>query len=160
MVLSTLFSIFFILACIFGRLGLITKVIIKIFPIANDIPDLAFLQALIPIATTMLCFILSYISFDPFSKRIKTLKQVLLSHTENLNELNALVEEIESEREGYISRINGMERSLYSNARKQVDAIGNHYRAYVRTMMMLKQHSPAETSDLSVFLEALSNSEE
>lgn len=113
------------------------------------ITDDVVIQCLIPIATTLVCFIVNYLAYDPYEKKLKTLKKIKLFREENINELNATIIEIDSELD-YMNRLLEQDKALYEGAQKRIESVGNHYRKYVRNVLMITQSSPADTSDLSV----------
>lgn len=96
-----------------------------------------------------MCFIVNYLAYDPYEKKLKTLKKIKLFREENINELNATIIEIDSELD-YMNRLLDQDKALYEGAQKRIESVGNHYRKYVRNVLMITQSSPADTSDLSI----------
>ena len=110
--------------------------------------DFIIIYSLIPIATSLVCFIFNYLSYDPCQKKLKTLSKVKVFRQENINEITSLLKEIESDSE-FAERMVKADEALYESAINRIDAVGEYCRAYVRTVLMAKLHSPADTSDLS-----------
>lgn len=111
--------------------------------------DIVVLQSLIPIATTLICFIVNYFSYDPFEKKIKTLRKVEAFREENIHELEALLVEIKSEPD-YPTRLKEEDDTQFAKALDQIDAIADLEKTKMRSILMLNAVSPADISDLAV----------
>lgn len=108
----------------------------------------AIFMILIPIATTMMCFIVNYISFNPLQKEIKRLKKQELFIQENIFEINAMIKEAES-MPNYKEQLIAQDDVLYESAGNLIETIGEYYRSYIRTEIIPILQSPADTTDLS-----------
>lgn len=141
--ISIIFISVFLLVCFAVRCEYFSK--------NYDIDDMIVVQVLIPIATTLVCFILNYLSYDPYHKELKILRKLKLSRTENINELNALISEIEADT-NYMDRLKEMDEESYKSTKEYIESVSDYYRVLVRVALMLKQHSPADTSDISLYV--------
>lgn len=139
--ISIIFISIFIVVCFAVRCEYFSK--------NYNVDDMIVVQVLIPIATTLVCFILNYLSYDPYHKELRILRKLKLFRTENINELNALMSEIEADI-SYVDRLQEMDEGSYNSTKEYIMAVSNYYRILVRVALMLKQHSPADTSDLSL----------
>lgn len=144
LIISIIFVCFFLLVCLGVRCNYFTSNYSEF-----GLTDEAFVQFLIPIATTLICFIVNYLAYNPYEKHLKTLRKIKLYREENINELKAAIIEIDNEPD-YLNRLINQDDCLYNAAQKRIEAIGKHYRTYVRNIIMISQSSPADTSDLSV----------
>lgn len=109
----------------------------------------AVLMIIIPIATTMTCFIVSYISYNPLREELKRLKNQELYIQENIYEINAMLEEADSI-PNYKENLIKQDDALYDSAYDLIGTIGEYYRSYIRTEIIPMLHSPADTTDLTV----------
>lgn len=107
-----------------------------------------FLYVLIPFATSLLCFILNYLSYNPIVKKIQKKKKELLVKQEDVNELKAVITEIESEND-YYGFLKDKDDTMYNSAFDMIESISDYYKSYVRTELMIGLRSPADTTDLS-----------
>ncbi len=114
----------------------------------KNITDEIVIQSLIPIATTLVCFIVNYLSYDPYEKKLKTLHKLKLFREENINELEAMLVEIDSETD-YRNRLLKQNEKLFDETYKMIDKIAENKREFIREAMALALTSPADTSDLS-----------
>lgn len=146
-------NIFFIISFIFVVGFIIVLFLVRCKFFSTRWPDFIkedhiVIYSLIPIATSLVCFIFNYLSYDPCEKKIKTLSKVKLFRQENINEITSVLKEIESDSD-FTERMIKADEALYDSAVKRIDAAGEYCRAYVRTILMAKLHSPADTSDLA-----------
>ncbi len=109
----------------------------------------AILMMIIPVATTMTCFIVSYISYNPLREELKRLKNQELYIQENIYEINAMLSEAESI-PNYRENLIKQDDALYDSAYDLIGTIGEYYRSYIRTEIIPMLHSPADTTDLTV----------
>lgn len=105
--------------------------------------------ALIPIATSLLCFIINYVSYNPIQKKINIKRREILFKREDVNELEALIVEIEAKGD-YKKFLEDKDDQMYRAANDMIDSIGEYYKAYVRTEIVKQLQSPADTTDLSI----------
>lgn len=115
----------------------------------SDILESIFYM-LIPIATSLLCFIINYLSYNPIESKIGAKRREILFKQEDVNELKALIEEIES-KGNYEDFLIEKDKQMYDAANDMVDSIGEYYKAYVRTEIIKQLYSPADTTQLSTF---------
>lgn len=108
----------------------------------------AVFMVFIPIATTMTCFIVNYISYNPLREELKRLKNQELYVQENIFEINAMLEEAGSTPE-YKENLIEQDNALYESAYDLIGTIGEYYKSYIRTEIIPMLHSPADTTDLS-----------
>ena len=143
-IISLVFVILFVIVLFLARSNFFSTRFPRL--LAND---LILVQALIPIATTLVCFIVNFLSYDPYFKELKILRKVTLAKEEDLNELHAVIQEIDRDAD-YADRLASLDQNLYNSTSARIDAIGEHYKAFVRISLIPQMHSPADTSDLSV----------
>lgn len=117
------------------------------FQMANAAVE-SFIYMLVPCATSMLCFILNYLSYNPISKKILIKKREILFKQEDINELKAVIKEMESKSD-YLEILSKKDEIMYQSTNDMIDSISAHYKAYVRTEIMKSLHSPADTTGLS-----------
>lgn len=108
----------------------------------------ALLMLSIPLATTTVCFIVNYISYNPLREELKRLKNQELYVRENIYEIEAMLEEANSITD-YKNNLIEQDNALYDSAYDLIGAIGEYYRSYIRTEIIPMLHSPADTTDLS-----------
>lgn len=131
---------------------------IELYMTAEDIPDddnlynniiNSLIYVMIPIATSLFCFMLNYLSYDPIAKKILNKRKEVLFKQEDVNELRAVIKEMEAETD-YYEFLKQKDAIMYESACNMIDSIGDYYKSYVRTEIIKKLHSPADTTDLSV----------
>ena len=103
---------------------------------------------LVPIATSLFCFIINYLGYNPVEKKIRDKKREILFKREDVNELQTVIKEIELKGD-YRSFLIYLDNKRYKASLEMIDSIGEYYKAYVRTEIMKKLKSPAESTDLS-----------
>lgn len=118
------------------------------FSVAHSVVESVF-YALIPISTSFLCFIVNYLGYNPIGDKILKKRREILFKLEDVNELNALIVEI-NQRGDYERFLLDKDDEMYNAAYDMIDDIANYYKAYVRTKIMEKLQSPADTTELSV----------
>lgn len=116
-------------------------------PVANAAIQ-SFIYMLIPCATSLLCFILNYLSYDPISRKILRKRQEILFKQEDIHELKALIKEMENKMD-YEDILTQKDDRMYQATDSMIDNISAHYKTYVRTELMKNLRSPADTTDLS-----------
>lgn len=104
--------------------------------------------SLIPLATSMVCFILGYLSYNPAKKKLKELNIIKLFLQENINESLAMIEEVKSQPDYYES-LKKQDELLYNSAFEFIEKIGECYKSYARMKVIPYLNSPADTTDLS-----------
>lgn len=104
--------------------------------------------SLIPLATSMVCFILGYLSYNPIKRKLKELNEIRLFLQENINESNAMLEELKSQ-PNYYESLKRQDDLLYDSAYEMIEKIGNCYRSYTRLKIVPILNSPADTTDLT-----------
>lgn len=117
------------------------------FRIANAAIE-SFIYMLVPCATSLLCFILNYLSYNPIAKKILKKKREILFKQEDINELKAVIKEMESKSD-YFEILCQKDEIMYQSTSDMIDSISEHYKTYVRTEIMKNLHSPADTTGLS-----------
>lgn len=105
--------------------------------------------ALIPIATSFVCFIVNYLGYNPIENKILKKRREILFKLEDVNELDALIVEI-NQRGDYEGFLLDKDDEMYNAAYEMIDSIADYYKSYVRTGIMKKLQSPADTTELSV----------
>ncbi len=108
----------------------------------------AWILLMIPISTSLVCFIVNYLSYNPVKAELKKLRMLQLYKQEDINELQATIAEYEAQ-EKYTENLAAEDEILYESAYQLVESIGEYYRTYVRTNIIPMLASPAETTDLS-----------
>ncbi len=108
----------------------------------------AILMSLIPCATTMMCFIVNYISFDPQKTKLKKLREQELYIQENIFEIKSMLEEADA-LPSYKMNLIEQDNALYNSAYDLIETIGEYYKSYIRAEIIPQLHSPADTTDLS-----------
>lgn len=108
----------------------------------------SLIYMLVPCATSLLCFILNYLSYDPISKKILKKKREILFKQEDVNELKAVIKEMESKSD-YYELLCQKDEIMYKSSCDMIESISEYYKAYVRTELIKGLHSPADTTDLS-----------
>ena len=107
------------------------------------------LMSMIPISTSLLCFISGYLSFSLYRKKLINLKSIKLFLEENICEMNAMIEEFNSQ-PNYYETLKQEEEALYNAANNFVDDVSDYYKTYARMYIIPYLQSPAATSDLTV----------
>lgn len=110
----------------------------------------SLLLLFIPIATSLFCFIVNYLNYNPLEKKIRLKRREILFKQEDVNELKALIAEIDS-KGNYRQFLIDKDTKMYNTANDMIDSIGEYYKAYVRSEIIKKLHSPADTTELSTF---------
>lgn len=108
----------------------------------------SFIYALIPIATSLFSFIVGYLTYNPIASKIFNKRKEVLFKQEDVNELKAVIEEMKSDTD-YYKFLTDKDDAMYEAACNMIDSIGYYYKSYVKTEIMKKLHSPADTTDLS-----------
>lgn len=108
----------------------------------------AIFMVMIPIATTTMCFIVNYISFNPLQADLKRLENQELFVQENVFEIQAMLEEAKA-MPNYKEELILQDNALYESACDLIETIGEYYKSYIRTEIIPTLHSPADTTDLS-----------
>ncbi len=108
----------------------------------------AIFMVMIPIATTMMCFIVNYISFNPIKNELMRLKNQELFIQENIFEIDAMITEAEAI-PNYKENLIIQDNALYESACDLIETIGEYYKSYIRTEIIPILHSPADTTELS-----------
>lgn len=98
--------------------------------------------------TLAFCFIINYLGYNPVEKKIRDKKREILFKREDVNELQTVIKEIELKGD-YRSFLIYLDNKRYKASLEMIDSIGEYYKAYVRTEIMKKLKSPAESTDLS-----------
>lgn len=107
-----------------------------------------FIFILIPVATSSLCFIAGYVSYDPLQNKLKKYKKLRMHRIDNIYELKALINEIERNSD-YEADFISIENEKYKNAIQKIDALSSMYKRIVRLRLAVYLKSPADTSDLT-----------
>ncbi|MCI9618119.1 MAG: hypothetical protein HFG31_09065 [Eubacterium sp.] len=105
--------------------------------------------SLIPIATSLFCFIINYLNYNPIEVKIRRKRRELLFKQEDVNELKALIKEIEL-RGDYKKSLLEKDKQMYDSANEMIESIGQYFKAYVRIEIAKALKSPADTTELSV----------
>lgn len=108
----------------------------------------AWILFMIPISTSLVCFIVNYLSYTPLKAELKKLRLLQLYKQEDINELQAAIAEYEAQ-EKYTENLIAEDEVLYNSAYDLVDTVGEYYRTSVRTKIIPLLKSPADTTDLS-----------
>lgn len=108
----------------------------------------AWILFMIPISTSLVCFIVNYLSYNPVKAELKKLRMLQLYKQEDINELKAAIAEYEAQTE-YTENLAAEDEVLYESAYQLIESIGEYYRTYVRTNIIPMLASPADTTDLS-----------
>lgn len=106
------------------------------------------LMSMIPISTSLLCFISGYLSFAPSRKKLSELRFIKLSFEEHINEMNAMLAEFEAQPD-YYETLKDEDDALYNAAINFIDDVSNYYKSYARIYIIPFLRSPAATSDLT-----------
>lgn len=104
--------------------------------------------SLIPLVTSMVCFILGYLSYNPAKKKLRELNKIKLFLQENINESRAMIEEIKAQPDSY-ETLKNQDESLYDAAYVLIEKIAEGYKSYVRQKIVPHLNSPADTTDLT-----------
>lgn len=102
----------------------------------------------IPIATSSFCFTAAYITYDPIKSELVKYCKLKLHRTENINQLKALIKEIEADAD-YEIKMAQIEDQRYNDAKTRIKELSNMYKAIVRIKLAEFFKVPADTSDLS-----------
>lgn len=106
------------------------------------------LMSIIPISTSLLCFISGFLSFSNAKSKLLHLYTVKLFLEENINELEAMIAEVDSDTD-YSSELIKEDNDQFESATEFIDAICEYYKSFVRENIVPALHSPADTSDLT-----------
>ena len=104
--------------------------------------------SLIPLATSMVCFILGYLSYNPAKKKLKELNKIKLFLQENINESRAMLEEVKAQPDPY-EALKKQDESQYDAAYNLIEELAEGYKSYVRQKIVPYFDSPADTTDLT-----------
>ncbi len=104
--------------------------------------------SLIPLATSMVCFILGYLSYNPAKKKLKELNTIKLFLQENINESRAMIEEVKAQPDPY-ETLKRQDESQYDAAYALIEELAEGYKSYVRQKIVPYFESPADTTDLT-----------
>lgn len=102
----------------------------------------------IPIATSSFCFTATYITYDPIKSELVKYSKLKLHRTENINQLKALIKEIETATD-YENKMTQIEEQRYNDANTRIKELSHMYKAIVRIKLAEFFKVPADTSDLS-----------
>ena len=108
----------------------------------------ALFQILIPLSTTLLSFIINYISYAPDKKIYNNLLKCELFHFDNINELNAMLAEIETD-PNYPEDLLENDNLEFQTMCNFISQLAEYYKRDVRVTLATIFESPAATSDLT-----------
>lgn len=122
------------------------------FKLKFDIKNMEFwvntVISLIPVATSLVCFIIGYLSYNPIKKKYEQLNEIKLYLQENINESSAMMAEFDAQ-PNYYETLKVEDEQLYDKAVDLVDAIADSYKSYTRLNIVPYLNSPADTTDLT-----------
>ncbi len=136
-----------------ATIGYSTNIVTRVNEDQTGLTIKQFIQTiffcLIPIATSLFCFIINYLNYSPIEVKIRRKRRELLFKQEDVNELKALIKEIEL-KDDYKEFLTEKDTQMYNSANDLIESIGEYFKAYVRTEIAKELKSPADTTELSV----------
>lgn len=146
-------GVLYIFSLLSLALFIVIIAVIFVFRTLDDDPDeqifwLHILISSVPIATSCVCFIVGYLSYDPISKKLQEFKIQQLFLQENINEAQAMLAELAAQPD-YYQILKAEDDVLYNAAIMRINSIGDFYKTYARTSIIPYLKSPADTTDLT-----------